>query len=110
MSFLGRLTATCTIQSVSTSVNTIGEATRSYSTGTEINCRKTAVLTQGEGQGAARVIDVTRDKFFLAGDAIITESHRIQHNSGLFNVIRIDGFPGGTGTIHHYEVITEQVS
>jgi len=108
MSFLARLTSACTIQSISTTISSIGEVIVSYSTGTKVDCRPTPMIIKGEGESAARIVDITKQKLFLPPTAVVVESSRIQHGGQNWNVLQVPGFPGGTGAIHHYEVIIER--
>ena len=109
MSLNALLYSLATIQSFSTSINAIGEVTVSYTTGTSYKCRKTAVLIAGENRQANRIVDVNRDKFFFLPSTPVTETGRIQLLGQSYNVLRVDKFPGGQGTIHHLEVITERM-
>ena len=103
MSLRRLLTSMCTVQSLSTTTNAIGEVINSYSAGTPLVCRVDPLRAAGEGVDADRPMALNRFRVYMEAGAITTEGARIQQGGKSFNVLQVNDFAG-----HHLEVEIER--
>ena len=103
MSFKSLLSSLCTIQSVATTVNSLGEVRRTYTAGTQVNCRLNP-LRSGEADQSRRSAVTRGMRLYLEPGANITESHRVQSGGKTFNVTAVDDMFS-----RHLEVDMERV-
>lgn len=109
MGFKSLLNSLCTIQSLSTSQNALGETSNAYSSGTQVICRFNPFAEVLEGETADRVSFDKRFKVFLENTSVIDETSRMVSKNVTYNVLRVSPYDNATRQ-HHKEVVVEAVS
>lgn len=98
------LNSTCTIQSLSTTVNLIGQVTRTFSTGTKYACRLNPLRVGGEMDAAQRRLVQKQLRVFVQDDATNTPSSRLLSKGKTYNVIQSNDY-----FEHHQELLVELI-
>lgn len=110
MSFLSRLTATCTISEETVTTDDIGQEIRSFSNEVSVDC-KLDPYGRGirEDLQLGRIIEDNRFTLFLGPDIEISTSHKVMQDGIDYKVDRVRKFYTGNGSLHHYECDLQEI-
>ena len=111
MGFEALLTAECTLQEETFTLNDKGEEIRGFGSETTVKCRLNPVSgAVGDDLQIGQIGEINRFVLFLAPDTTISTETKVTVDGLEMKVDRVREFHDGSGVLHHYECDLQEVT